>query len=249
MQIIAIVNACMLIPDSVVAKTIPAMQTQIDRDFMPHWQHKVKGPFKLEFVPASEVFSPRFMHAKRWPLPDKCWPLFLNKHSNEDNALGWHTDDVTQDFPVHGRVFVGDCMRFGLQWEVTQDHELLELMADPMATRVYRMHNGDLAALEVCDAVEADDQSYDIDGVPMSNFVLPAYFSVKQGAMYDAKHMLHSPCPTLTPGGYMSIYKKGEGWTQVQAMKGDGIASRRAILRAHSFRKDLRHCSSLLEEF
>lgn len=244
-QIITIVNACLLVPDSVVAATIPAFQTHVDRDFMPRWQKKVKGPFQLKFIPASTIYS---VQPDRWPIDAKSWPIFLNKHPGVDGALGWHTDDVTQDFPIHGRINVGDCMRFGLKWSVTLCHELDEVIADPLATRVYRMANGDLAAYEPDDAVESDDQSYDIDGVAMSNFVYPDYFSRKRRVQYDFQGKLKAPCPALTPGGYMSIYKRGEGWTDIQAMKEDDIASRRAILHAQSWRHLLRNTSSLIEE-
>jgi len=55
-------------------------------------------------------------------------------------------------------------------------HELLEMLADPWINWCATGNDSKIYALEVCDAVEADDLGYDIDGVRVSDFVTPAWF-------------------------------------------------------------------------
>jgi hypothetical protein len=246
-QIITVVNACNILKDDDVRATIPAFQKQIDRDFMPAWGHLVPA-VKLTFVPASIILT---TPGKGWPLDPHCWPIFLNRHSTDD-ALGWHTDDVTQNFPIHGRCFIGDCMHAGLSWTVTLSHEILEIIVDPKATKVFRMpaigrqRTDRFAAVESADAVEADEQASTIDKVKVSNWVYPDYFSRKIGVRYDFGGHLKGPCPSLTSGGYMSIMTNGR-WGQIQMDRKDGLAGRRATI-VPSFRSMKRATTSLVEE-
>lgn len=229
MKRLVVVNASPLLSDKDVQARVKPLQTQIDRDFMPHWQHKVE-PVHVEFAGIDDIPD----------LPPDCWPIFLNRHSTDAGALGWHDDDPSQNIRVYSRVFVGDCLRFGLNWGVTLSHEALELILDPDIRRVWRMPDGRLAAFEAADAVEADDLAYDIGGHKMSDFVLPAYFSTSHRGPFDFKHHLHKPCPALMPGGYMSISDAAGNWTQITMDREDGLAGRRALVGG--YRRQMRAC-------
>lgn len=219
MRDLVVVNASPLLPDKDVRAKVKPLQTQIDRDFMPHWGHRVE-PVKVEFAGMRDIPD----------LPPDCWPIFLNRHSTDVGALGWHDDDPSQNIRTYSRVFVGDCIRLGLDWGVTLSHEALEILLDPDINQVWRMPNGRLAALEAADAVEADDLAYDIDGHMMSDFVLPAYFSTRRYPPYDFKGHLRKRCPGLTPGGYMSITDSSGNWTQITMDRRDGMVGRRAMM-------------------
>lgn len=222
MQHLAIVNASPVFTDDEIMRILPAMQKQLDRDFYPAWQKHVPE-VKLSFVP----------WAKFHMLDPQAWAIFVNRHSKDDSMLGYHS---SEDGRVYGRVYVGDIVRMQLDWTVTLSHEILELIADPSAEKVFRMADGRYAAVEVCDAVEADAQAYLIDGVAVSNFVYPAYFSnLIRGGKYDHRGWLHAACPELTPGGYMPIRDHAGNWSSIYANKADGMLSRRAIL--HGFRR------------
>jgi hypothetical protein len=218
-QRLVIVNASPVITDAEAAAMVIPIQRQIDEDFLPAWGDRAVA-VNVDFATVRDIPD----------LPPSCWPIFLNRHSNDSDALGWHD----QTDRIFARVFVGDCIRFGLDWRVTLSHEALEIILDPDIKRVWRMPDGRLAALEACDAVEADRLSYEIAGKRVSNFVLPAYFSSDRTGPFDFCGNLRGPCPELTPGGYMSIADRtGRNWTQVQAMQRDGLAGRRALLTGH----------------
>lgn len=225
MQHLAIVNASPVFTDDEIMAVLPAMQKQLDHDFYPAWQ-KYVPEVKLIFVP----------WAKFPNLAADAWAIFINRHSRDDSMLGYHSQE---DGRVYGRVYAGDIARMKLEFSTTLSHEILELIADPSAEKVFRMADGRYAALEVCDAVESDDQAYSIDGVAVSNFVYPAYFSnLIRGGRYDHGEFLEAACPALTEGGYLPILDHSGKWSSLYANRADGMLGRRAIL--HGFRRTQR---------
>lgn len=220
-QDLIIVNASPLLTDEEVHAKVGPLQKKFDRDFHPAWQ-KFVPLVKIDFAPAVDI--PK--------LPRTCWPVFLNRHSKDPGALGWHDDDSGQNVRTYSRVFVGDCIRLNLDWGVTLSHEVDEMILDPNIHRVWRMPNGELAALEACDPVEDDSLGYRVDGVRMSNFVLPQYFSTNHDGPWDFRKALKGPCPALTAGGYQSITRGGR-WTQIFANMGDHMPSARYLMNGH----------------
>jgi hypothetical protein len=220
-QEVVVVNASRVLPDSAVAAKIGPLQTQHDRDFFPAWRSRAT---QVRFSFAADADIPN--------LPADAWAIFLNRHSTDPGALGWHDDQGNRIF---SRVFVGDCLRFGLDWGVTLSHEACEMVLDPDIKRVWQMSDGRLAALEACDAVESDRLAYGVNGHMMSDFVLPSYFSAGNAHPYDYNGVLVAPCPSLAPEGYMSLTVSASdpSWTQIQDDRVDGLAGARALLRGH----------------
>lgn len=223
-QNLIIVNASNVMNDAEITGAIPAMQKWIDDLIMPAWGGMVTD-VQLSFAPMADIPN----------LPDDAWCMFVNRHSQDASALGWHTQEGQK---VFGRMFAGDCKLYGLDPFVDLTHEIAEMMGDPTAEKVFQISADTFAAFELCDAVEADEQAISVDGVKCSNFVLPAYFSNAIGRRYDYLGNLHGPCPTLTEGGYMSIYSRGE-WGMVQAdRRATGLMGRRAAM--NGFRRMMR---------
>ncbi len=225
-QAIVIVNASNVLTDTEAAYPIPMMQKQIDTQLLPAWGGGVVDS-ELHFATAAEIPT----------LPADCWPIFLNRHSTDPGALGWHTEEGVK---VFGRVFVGDCLHYGLVWTIDAMHEIIETMGDPNATQTFKMEDGTIAAKELADAVEADDQAVVIDGVKLTNFVFPSYFSSGGAAKYDQQGNLRGPCPTLTDGGYMELLPPGAAeWSMRQQDHRNGLSGRRVqMLRfRHLLRK------------
>ncbi len=104
---------------------------------------------------------------------------------------------------------------------MTASHELLEMLGDPEVNDVkgiYASPNGQgrLYACEMCDPVEADALGYTINGVQVSDFILPSYFLDGEPGPFDFKGHLSGPL-TLAPGGYQSYLDMNSpaGWQQM----------------------------------
>jgi hypothetical protein len=133
--------------------------------------------------------------------------VFLND-ADSPGALGYHSDD-DGTAPI-GKVFVRTILENNESISVTFSHEVLEMVADPFANW-WAQYGDSLYALEVCDPVEGD--LYLINGVQVSNFVLPAYFDAtpESGVYqpYDWCNRLKAPF-TMTAGGYLIKMKAGK---------------------------------------
>jgi hypothetical protein len=204
---ISVINASTVLSDADVQKVVPALQTQVHRDFAPAWGIDAD----LTFVP----------HGKR-PAANTWWLVVLD-NSDQAGALGYH--DITRQGLPLGKVFAKSDMQYGLQWSVTASHELLEMLADPdinLTAFVQKdLQHGRLFAYEVCDAVEADELGYQIDGVQVSDFVFPSWFESfrkKDATQFDYCNLVKEPFQLLK-GGYIGVYdvNGGGGWVQLTA--------------------------------
>lgn len=204
---IAVVNHSSVVADADVAKAVKALQKQVTHDFAPAW---------------GIAAHLRFAENKKEESQE--WLLTILDNSDQAGALGYH--DMTQTGMPLGKVFAKTDLQFGENWTVTTSHELLEMLADPMINLTVFDENGNgtsgrLYAYEVCDACEADQFGYAIDGVQVSDFVYPAWFESFRGqgsAQFDKREQITKPFQLLA-GGYIGIYDvlSGHGWTQLTA--------------------------------
>lgn len=203
---IAIINGSTVLTDEQVKKALPALQTQVTRDFAPAWGIDAD----LEFIPKGKK------------LPAKYWWLVMLDNSDQAGALGYH--DVTKDGLPLGKVFVKSDLQYGLQWTVTASHELLEMLGDPdINLTAFVQHSntsGRLYAYEVCDACEDDSFGYKIGNVLVSDFVFPSWFESfrKKGTQFDFCKHITAPFQLIN-GGYIGVFDVGSGggWTQLNA--------------------------------
>lgn len=200
---IAVFNLSTVLTAEQVQAALPPLQTQVSRDFAPAYGIDAD----LVFVP--EGSTP----------PGGAWWLGIFDNSDVAGALGYH--DLTPEGRPLGKVFAGTDLRSGHSWTVTMSHELLETLADPDANLTVFLQTsrstGRLYAYEVCDAPEADEFAYSIDGTLVSDFVHPTWFqpSAPAGSTFD--HAGHIKAPLeLLPGGYIGVFDLvGGGWTQL----------------------------------
>ena len=207
---IAVINASTILKDSEVKAAVPGLQTQVRRDFRTAWGLDAD----LTFVP------------KRSRPAKGSWWITILDNSDAAGALGYH--DLTSEGLPLGKVFAASDRQYGLNWTVTASHELLEMLADPdinLAAYVDRP-GGDITlyAYEVCDACEADQFGYAINGTLVSDFVFPEWFESfrKPGSVrFDQRKKIRKPFQLL-PGGYIGVYdtRSGQGWTQLTAAGG-----------------------------
>jgi hypothetical protein len=207
---VAIINASTVLTDNQVKTVVPALQTQVHRDFAPAWG-----------IDADLIFVP-----KGKKPPSGSWWLVILDNSDQAGALGYH-DLTKQGLPL-GKVFAGSDMKLGYNWTVTASHELLEMLADPdinlTAFVESSAQSGILYAYEVCDACEADQFGYKIGGTLVSDFIYPAWFESfrkKGSTQFDYGKRIQKPF-ALLKGGYIGVYdvKSGGGWHQITAESG-----------------------------
>jgi hypothetical protein len=206
MNRIAVINASTVLTDAQIKPMVAAVEIQIDRDFYPMWGK----PGNLKFVP------------KGTAPPKGYWQMAILDDADQAGALGYH-DETIEGLPI-GKVFAKTTLQYGEKVSVTLSHEILEMLADPDVNLLMQdaVRARRFWAYEDCDAVEGDDYPITVlsgSVVPVSNFVLPAYFETfRTSGPFDFLKKLTKPVPAMTPGGYMA-YVDGTGWHQVFAAK------------------------------
>ena len=198
LPIIAITNACSCLSDAQIAAAIPALQRQVSEDFKALWNVDCS----LAFLPGDQ------------PLVRGWWQIVLSDDPDQAGALGYH--ELTSAGAPLGKVFAGLDIESGSSWTATLSHELLEMLADPWINLCAEGTNGTVYALEVCDAVEADNLGYEIDEVLVSDFITPSWFEPTEADCVDFKRRI-SKAFELGEGGYVSTLIPGKGWVQLTA--------------------------------
>lgn len=218
-MLISIVNRTRALADRDVLLAIRAINRQLAEDFEPHWHFG--GRLRLDGTDREAGQHERPAHGG--PLaPGGDGVVYLMDAPTVGGAEGMH--DLAQGRPC-GFVFLDVCRSVDDPWQVTLSHEVLELVGDPLASLLVQgPHPEDHAHLvfhqfELCDAVQ--DEKYEIDGVPVSNFLLPAYFMRKDGDglrtdfLGRAKRGDALPAFGLTAGGYLCFWdamRHGDKW-------------------------------------
>ena len=200
---IAVLNRTSVMTDADVAKITAALQTQVDRDFVPIWG----AGAQLQFVGLKQN------------APAQAWWLTVLDTSDQADALGYH--DVTPKGQPLGKAFAKSDLDAGYEPSVTISHELLEMLADPEINLCAQV--GDrLYAYEVCDPCEADQWGYKIGSVLVSDFVTPTWFQPTPHAAgpYDFRRHVDKPL-SLIAGGYLQYLEltNSAGWQQITASR------------------------------
>jgi hypothetical protein len=174
-------------------RLIAAMQVYVDKYVAPVWG-----------TPAKLVKSTGFLK--------DAWAIVFLDDADQPGALAYH--DLTPSGLPLSKVFVRTTLQNGDLVSVSTSHELVEMLVDPA---INMMTTGPdpkvIYAYESADPVEA--LSFKVNGIPMSDFVYPAYFEVfrKAGSVkFDYLDKVKKPFQILS-GGYQIIYKNGK-WSQ-----------------------------------
>jgi hypothetical protein len=202
LPVIAITNASTCLSDAQVEAVLPALQKQVTDEFQAYWELDCT----LSFL------------SKDQPLTQGWWQIVVMDNPDQAGALGYH--ELTSQGAPLGKIFAQLDLDTGSSWTATLSHELLEMLADPWINWCAVGTDSKIYALEVCDAVEADNLGYFIDGVLVSDFVTPAWFEPTCADRMDFKQHLGKELE-LARGGYISIFDPPNGWIQVTA-KGKG---------------------------
>jgi hypothetical protein len=176
--LISIVNKSQKVSDAEVAAATPAFGAQIAEDFAPVWGSMCA----VEFVPKGGT-------------PNGNVIATLSDVPDVDGAYGYHDRDT------NGYAFIKVFVIDGSDWRTTMSHEILETLGDAAVNRWRDAPDGNDDSEEMCDACEND--TYDKNGVPVSDFVYPAYFNPTANAADRLDHLGLIKKPfSLRPGGY-----------------------------------------------
>ncbi|NRF65377.1 hypothetical protein HLB44_00115 [Aquincola sp. S2] len=228
-MIITIVNMSKRIADAELQRVVRAVNRQIREDFEPYWS--LGATLRLE---GKSKNSPDKLN-----LPDMRGDAVLYVWDKVDvpGALGYH-DANARGIP-YGFVFTDLEQALNEAWTTTLSHEALELIADPLVNLlVAGPHPSEDRTVfhwyEMSDAVQGE--AYTIDGVEVSNFVLPLYFTptTEVGSRNDflgiARDGETLPSFGINPGGYIGFFDPlaGEHGEHVTfSMAGDTDALKR----------------------
>jgi hypothetical protein len=175
----AVINFSKQLSDQDVQAGVRAVNRQVAEDFMPIWGYG--RTLKL----VQPRFNPSDMNTLAEEQVNADSVIYIVDENLLPGALGFH-DLNAADLPF-GFVFVLDPN----DWTVTLSHEVLELILDPTVNLFVPgpdprdAQNIVLHSYEACDAVERT--SYMIDGIAVSNFLTPSYFTIGEapGARND----------------------------------------------------------------
>lgn len=231
-MIISIVNLTKTISDAEMQKVIRAINRQISEDFEPYWSFG--ATLRLEGsagkVPNKE--SPSELRGDAI--------LYLWNQADVEDALGYH--DINAKGIPYGFVFTDLSKKLGENWTVTFSHEALELVGDSqnnlLAQGPHPAHPGREVFhwFEMCDAVQS--QTYTIDGVEVSNFVLPLYFTPgeQEGGRNDFLGIVDKKGNALTSfgvaaGGYVGFYDPVTRQHEQYSAPDDKVAAQRLKIK------------------
>ena len=191
---------------------IAAMQAFVDRLVAPVWG-----------TPATLIKSKGFVKG--------AWAMVFLDDADQPGALAYH--DLTPEGLPQSKVFVKTTLENHDLVSVSASHELVEMLVDPA---INLMTTGPdprtIYAYESADPVEA--LSFRVSGIPMTDFVYPAYFEDfhKPGSVpFDHLKKVKRPFQILA-GGYQIIFKNGK-WSEVFGSKAKQKAFAREDRRGH----------------
>lgn len=197
------------IKDNEIIKVIRAINRQIQEDFEPYWS--MGATLRLEGRSQEKPNIVNLMDM-RGDAIIYVWAKSKEEDSKSlqeeaEDAIGYHNQNF-RGVP-YSFVFIDVAERLMQDWSIALSHEALEMIADPEVNLLVlgpdprQPEKSVFHYYEVCDAVSAE--SYEIDGIKVSNFVLPLYFTSSDE--YDGRNdLLGSTLKSfgVNPGGYIS---------------------------------------------
>jgi hypothetical protein len=233
------------VTDEELQQAIRAINRQIHEDFAPYWG--MSATLRLEGRSVEQPDQIQMADLRGDAV------IYLWNEADIDGALGYHFQN-SQGIPF-GFVFTEIARSFNEPWSVTLSHEALELIGDPETNLLvmgpHPAEDRDVFHwFEMCDAVQAE--TYEIDGIPVSNFLLPLYFTGTRevdevGARNDFLGRSHEGLTLssfgINPGGYVGFFDPELREHDTFAIRGDKVALKRMKMksRAKEARRAIRY--------
>jgi hypothetical protein len=182
---VAVVSRSRHIDAGELSSVAAAVQVQVIRDFGPVWGVNATA----NAFPAVE------------DVPVGWWVVTIEDDIHTPGAGGFHLARDGQPYAL---------VQYSDTWSLAVSHETLEMLADPSGNRTQAGPSPEddvtqsLYLVEVCDPCEAAEYAYSIDGILVSDFILPRYYdAVPRGIPYSFSGAVNRPRQVLR-GGYVS---------------------------------------------
>jgi hypothetical protein len=172
---------------------IPALQSYVTHHVAPAWGTHARLVKSTDFVKYA-------------------WAMVFLDDADVPGALAYH--DLTPDGLPQAKVFVRTTLANNETVSGAASHELVEMLVDP-AVNLLCLGPDTTAAYAYESADPVDELTFPVNGIPMSDFVYPAYFEAFRWpgtVLFDHLGRVRRPFEIL-PGGYQSVFKDGS-WTE-----------------------------------
>jgi hypothetical protein len=220
------------IKDATLLAVIRVINRQLAEDFAPNWgfgaQLRLEGK-----TGRGKGIDPADMRGDAI--------LYVRNVVKVSDVEGYH-DRHFLGIP-YGVVFLELSKKLKEDWTVTLSHEALELTGDPENNLLVQGPHPSKPKVQVfhwyemCDAVQ--DETYEIEHVKVSNFVLPLYFtsSDERGGRNDFLGTITKEGKTLrsfsvNPGGYIGFFDPALQDDDTFSRDDDARAKRRLAAKA-----------------
>ncbi len=220
--------------DAVIQEAIRAINRQIKEDFEPYWS--LGATLRLEGHSSANPNKQSLSDMRGDAV------IYLWDKSDIDDAIGYH--DINNRGIPFGFIFLDIAKELKEPWTVTLSHEALELVGDPEVNLLVMGPHPDPKQkrdvfhwYEMCDAVQSEH--YTIDGIVVSNFVLPLYFTGGDefdgrndflGTTYGKKQSLKSF--GVNPGGYVGFFDPQAQDYDTYSRDGDATSKKRMKIKS-----------------
>jgi hypothetical protein len=200
MQPIALAPRGVSIPMSELSKIAGAISQQLARDVAPHWH-------------VSGIVMP-FEHAS--DAPGEYWQILVVPDAH--GVGGMHSRPERSDEPV---IAIVQHQAKGM-WSLAASHEAIEMLIDPLGAN-FRTGPDPRGSgktvkflVEVCDPCQSLGCAYALNGVWVSDFVLPSFYqNGGTSGPFTLKENVWSPL-SVTSGGILSWQETDTGsWHQL----------------------------------
>lgn len=198
-MLIGLLNKSSIVSDEQVKLMASAIDRQMKRDVAPAWSMlppKVYFISKNAFVPGGAVLT------------------LVDDLVEAPDAEGYHSEDERGRFigNIGVKTIPGTILTGQDSVASVVSHEVIELFLDPAINRWADAIDGYSYPIEGCDACQSG--CYSLNGVSVSNFLLPNWFDNYATKDFDHLGVISSPF-TLSSGGYTVRRKQGSGETQI----------------------------------
>ncbi len=230
---IAVVNFS-VVPDPEVLDAVRAVGRQVKEELAPRWS--ITADLDVA-APSGSGPDPEVLDGDA---------VIYICDDTDGSDVGYH--ERNQLKTPYGFVFTELAKVCQRPWSAVLSHEVLELLIDPQLNQFVAGPDPKdpsktvMYLKEICDPVE--DDFYQIDGIDVSNFVLPAYYS--SGAPTSKTDRLASGVAPfgVNAGGYVEYVVPGSG--KLRRFGGAMKVFREKERIAKSYRRSRRHAARRL---